>query len=87
MRRFTPQQRQLIASMLEEEHRNCVFNVLHFLSDQIVGGLRLNFHGVELPMEPYGENLYMDWAWRLSGQPWPAQGQDWQDTVNSSEEE
>ena len=88
MRRFDSEQRQIIASLLEEERHSSIFDWFHWLNDQFaVGGLKLMFHGVELPIEPYGENLYMDWMWRLSGEAWPAEGQDWQDVVNPAQEE
>ena len=87
IRSFDAEQRNVIASLLEEERRRGVFDFFNWLNDQLVAGdLKLVFHNTELPLEPYGENLYMNWAWRLSGEAWPAEGQDWQDGVNSDEE-
>ncbi len=88
MRRFDAEQRQIIASLLEEERHSSIFDWFHWLNDQLaVGGLKLMFHNVELPVEPYGETLYMDWMWRLSGEAWPVEGRDWQDAVDTAQEE
>ena len=75
MRLFTPGQRQIIADLLQEERHASIHALLHYLSDEMYGGhLRLIRNGQELPVEPYGENLYMDWAWRMSDVEWPEEG-------------
>src|SRR5690349_15412019 len=63
MRLFTAEQRQSISDMLQEERDASIHAILNFLNDEIISGcLRLVRNGQELPVEPYGENLYMDWA-------------------------
>src|SRR5574341_1192251 len=72
MAQFTPEQRQIMAYLLQQEHDSGMFNVLAYLSDQMnLRGLRLAREGVELPVEPFGMTLYEDWIRRIAGDRWP----------------
>jgi hypothetical protein len=72
MSHFNPEQRQIMAYLLQQEHDSGMFNVLAYLSDQMsLRGLRLTRDGVELPVEPFGMTLYEDWIRRIAGDRWP----------------
>ncbi len=69
---FTPEQRQVMADMLQEEHESGVHSVLAYLTDKInIDGLRLSRNGVELAIEPYGAEMYWDWRQRCMEGTWP----------------
>jgi hypothetical protein len=72
MRLFTPEQRQIMANMLQQEREGAIHGVLAYLTDKINGeGLRLTRNGVELAVEPYGTEMYWDWGQRCDGKGWP----------------
>jgi hypothetical protein len=72
MAKFTEEQRQLIATMLQESHEDGLFAVLSYLADDInIDGLRLSRNGIEFAIEPYGYTLYEDWMSRSQGYDWP----------------
>lgn len=72
MRLFTPEQRQVVADLLQSEHDASIHDVLAYMNDKInVEGLRLVRNGVELAIEPYGTELYWDWHQRCRGGQWP----------------
>lgn len=72
MRLFTPEQRQIVADMLQEEHEGGILTVLAYITDKInLEGLRLSREGMELAIEPYGTEMYRDYGQRCDGREWP----------------
>ena len=69
---LTPEQREILAEMLQGEHDRGLFDILAYLSEEInLRGLRLARNGVELAVEPYGTEMYYDWTCRRAGDAWP----------------
>ncbi len=69
---FTPEQRQVIADMLQQERLAGIHSFLAYLTDKInLEGLRISRQGVELAVEPYGTEMYWDFGQRWDGKPWP----------------
>ena len=67
MAQLTPEQRQLVAEMLQEEHENGIFQVLAYLEPYT-----LLKDDIELPREHFGYTRYEDWTWRRDGGSWSA---------------
>ncbi len=61
MHQFTPEQRQVVAELMQEEHEGGIYTFLAYLTDKInIEGLRLHRNGVPLAIEPYGSEMYYD---------------------------
>jgi hypothetical protein len=73
VQQLSPEQRNVVADMLQDAHESGIFHALRYLSDEIYfGKLRISVEGVELPVEPFGMTLYEDWVGRMSGEyAWP----------------
>lgn len=63
VQRLNPQDRDLLAKMLEQERQNGIFDVLSYLAEQCdtQGGLRLTVDGQEIPHEPFGYTLFEEY--------------------------
>jgi len=65
MAKFTHEQRQLIADLLQEAHESGIFTVLTYLEPYT-----LVKNGIELAVEPFGSSLHDDWMARHEGWNW-----------------
>ena len=64
--------REVLAQMLQDACDEGAHTVLAVLTDEInLSGYRLTRNGRELPVEPYGTQLYWDWLARADGDEWP----------------
>jgi hypothetical protein len=72
LKALSPEQRELLAQMLQETHDGGMHSVLVYLNEQMsLAGLRLSYNGVELPVEPFGTELFFDWCARRDRADWP----------------
>ena len=72
LKELSPEQRETLADLLQQEYDSGIFAVLAYLTDKInVDGLRLVQNGIELAVEPYGTEMYYDWVCRREGDEWP----------------
>lgn len=64
--------RTILGDLLQDARDGGIHDTLAYLNDQInLGGVRLVCEGTELPVEPFGTELYYDWTCRREGDPWP----------------
>lgn len=71
---LTAEQKEVIASIVQEARDNGIHDVLASLTDQInVDGLELVKNGVTLASEPFDTPMHFDWVCRKEGDPWPDQ--------------
>lgn len=69
---LTPEQRLVLADVIERARSGGIHDTLVYLHDQMcLQDLRLSQGGEELPVEPFDNPLYYDWASRAAGEPWP----------------
>jgi hypothetical protein len=69
---LTSSQKAIVAQLLQEARDSGMHDVLAYLNDEInLAGLRLVRNGQELPVEPYGTEMYYDWVSRREGDTWP----------------
>ncbi len=58
---LTPEQKEVVAQMLQRARDGGIHDVLVYLHDEIsLEALRLEKHGVELAVESYGTEMYYD---------------------------
>jgi len=69
---LTDAQRKVLAALLQDARDGGIHDTLAYLTDEIdLEGLRIVRNGRELPVEPFGTELYWDWTARRAGDPWP----------------
>ena len=69
---LSDKQRETLVVLLQHSRDGGIHDVLAYLTDEINSrGLRLVRHGRELPVEPFGTEMYWDWTCRREGDPWP----------------
>ncbi len=69
---LTPEQRSVMAEMIQSARDSGIHDFLASLNDEIrLRGLQLSRRNVILAIEPYGTELYWDWWSRCNGDPWP----------------
>ena len=70
--KLTKPQRKVLAQMLQHARDGGIHDTLAYLNDEInLKKLRLVRNGREMPVEPFGTELYYDWTCRREGDPWP----------------
>ena len=70
--KLSNEQRAVLGHLLQHARDGGIHDTLAYLNDQInLDGLRLVINGTELPIEPFGTELYYDWTCRREGDPWP----------------
>jgi hypothetical protein len=70
--KLTDAQREVLAALLQEARDGGIHDTLVYLTDEInLAGLRIVRNGRELPVEPFGTELYYDWTCRRDGDAWP----------------
>jgi hypothetical protein len=75
LRSLSPEQRETLAEMLQKTRDGGIHDTLVYLTDEFHGsGLRLSYPGIELPVEPFGTEMYYDWVARMAGDEWPEPG-------------
>lgn len=69
---LTDAHREILATLLQHARDGGIHDTLAYLNDEInLAGLRIVRNGRELPVEPFGTELYYDWTCRREGDPWP----------------
>ena len=72
---LSPQQREVLAAMLQNSRDSGIHDVLVVLSEEMnLSGLKLVRKGQALPNEPFGTELFYDWTSRVEGDDWPESG-------------
>jgi hypothetical protein len=67
-------QRELLASMLQEERDGTIHDVLAALTWWIISrGVGLTFHGEPMPVDLSGMGLHGDYVGRREGWDWPSE--------------
>lgn len=70
--KLSPEERATLIEMLKHSRRSGIHDTLAKLNEMIVlDGLRLVSNGAELPVEPFGSELFFDWECRRNGDDWP----------------
>lgn len=70
--KLTDAERAVLAAILQDARDGGIHDVLVYLTDEInLEDLRLVRDGRELPVEPFGTEMYYDWVCRLAGESWP----------------
>src|SRR5262245_15172686 len=70
--KLTDAQREILATLLQQARDGGIHDTLAYLNDEInLEGLRIVRNGRELPVEPFGTEMYYDWTCRREGDPWP----------------
>lgn len=70
--KLSVEDRAILIDMLKRSRRSGIHDTLARLSEMIVlDGLRLVSNGAELPIEPFGSELFFDWECRRNGDDWP----------------
>ncbi len=74
IRSLSPQQRELLSRMLQEERDGAIHDVLAVLTWWITArGVALTLRGEEMPVELSGMGLHGDYVGRRDGWNWPAE--------------
>lgn len=69
-----PRQRKVVAEISQRARDAAIHDVLFVLHElQYFDNLRLVQSGVELPVMPFGTEMYYDWHSRVGGDAWPAE--------------
>lgn len=69
---LTSSERETLAVMLQQAKDSGIHDALVVLSEELnLEGLRLVQNGCEIPVEPFGTELYYDWVCRREGENWP----------------
>jgi hypothetical protein len=69
---LSQEQRNQFAELLQSARNGGIHDVLVVLSEQMnLQNLKLVQGGEEIPNEPYGTEIYYDWAARSAGDDWP----------------
>lgn len=62
----------VLMDLIQRARDGGIHDTLAFLGDEMkLNGLRLVQNGVELPVDPFGSELYYDWVCRCEGDTWP----------------
>jgi hypothetical protein len=65
-------QKKILAQIVQEARDGGIHDVLVYLADEInLRGLRVLRQDIALATEPYGTEMYYDWASRREGDDWP----------------
>ncbi|ABK49611.1 conserved hypothetical protein [Shewanella sp. ANA-3] len=69
---LTPQQKEILASMIQGAKESGIHDTLAYLNEQMVfGHIEITQNGVKLPVEPFDTELHFDWVARSEGDEWP----------------
>ena len=69
---LTPQQKQILAKMMEDSRSGGIHDTLVYLNDRMaIDGLRFTQDGVEVAHQPFDTELHYDWTCRRMGDDWP----------------
>ena len=69
-----PRQRKVVAEIAQRTRDAAIHDVLFVLHErQYFDNLRLVQSGMELPVMPFGTEMYYDWVSRVAGDAWPAE--------------
>jgi hypothetical protein len=72
LRRLTSEERELLVRIAREARDSGIHDALAVVQEYMdVHGLRIQVNGVELPVSPYGTEIFWDWTARVNGAPWP----------------
>jgi hypothetical protein len=70
--KLTPDEKKLLADLLESARDGGVHDTLVYLNDRMaINGLRFTQEGIELAHQPFDTELYYDWTSRRQGDNWP----------------
>jgi hypothetical protein len=71
---LTPDLKDVVVEIARTARDGGIHDTLVQIQEQMdLDGLRLFVDGVELPVSPYGTELFFDWVARAAGEPWPDQ--------------
>lgn len=74
--KLSTEERATLVEMLRHSRRSGIHDTLAQLNEMIaLKGLRLMSNGSELPVEPFGSELFFDWECRRNGDDWPEQAE------------
>ena len=84
MRMFTPDQRKIIAQMLQDEFESGLFQAAVYLDEGYEllarikedGSAEGEYRYVRLPLAPFDEEIHDDLTRRRMGEPWPDEDDD-----------
>lgn len=66
------EQLELLADLLDDTHSSAIHDFLVMMEDEMcLNDLRIIKNGVELPVDPFGSEIYYDWVCRREGDEWP----------------
>ncbi|MBI5928247.1 MAG: hypothetical protein HY862_02995 [Chloroflexi bacterium] len=66
------EQREIVAKLVQDGKDEGTHDTLAYFNEQIdLDGLRFIQHGIELPIAPFGTELFWDWGERCDGKTWP----------------
>ncbi|MGC5328751.1 DUF6547 family protein [Brevibacillus sp. SYSU BS000544] len=69
---LTHDQKEILADIVQQARDGGIHDVLVKLNDKIsIDDYRITVNGEELPVEPFGTQLYFDWTCRSEGDDWP----------------
>ncbi|ROT93290.1 hypothetical protein EB809_20795 [Marinobacter sp. R17] len=69
---LTDAQRAVLGSVIQSAKESGVHDALVYLNEKMVSGeIQITQSGAELPVEPFGTELYFDWIARCEGDEWP----------------
>ena len=68
VRDLSPEQRELVADLVQEERQGIIGDILAFLTWE---KYQLSKNGTELAFEPFATENYYDMVCRLEGDTWP----------------
>jgi len=64
--------REVVSQMLQDSRDSGIHDVLVYLNEQmLLNGLRIVVDGTELPVEPFGTEMFYDWVARCDSGTWP----------------
>lgn len=74
---LTPEQREVIAGVIEQAREGGIHDTLVYFNDQMcINGLRFTQDGEEVPVQPFDTQLYYDWICRLNKDEWPDEAEE-----------
>lgn len=69
---LTEAQRAVLGSVIQSAKESGIHDTLVYLNEKMVSGeIQIMQGGAELPVEPFGTELYFDWVARCEGDEWP----------------
>jgi len=70
--KLSADEKAVLIEMLRHSRHSGIHDTLARLNEMIaLSGLRLVSNGSELPVEPFGTELFYDWECRRNGDEWP----------------